>query len=134
MPCGKVGSGAWRRRIGLDLGARRAQPVEHGVEGRARGAVAAVGDDAEAAAGEPPREARDAVGEGAAGGDCGWWPGVGARGAPALRPLARMRASSAPGSIGREPGPTSFIPFHSIGLCEAVTMSPPSAPRWPVAK
>jgi hypothetical protein len=36
--------------------------------------------------------------------------------------------------IGFEPSRTNFMPFQSGGLWLAVTMMPPSTPRWLVAK
>ena len=50
--------------------------------------------------------------------------------------MARSRTSSRPDSLptGRAPRRTSFTPVYSFGLCEAVTIAPPSSPSEPTAK
>ena len=50
--------------------------------------------------------------------------------------MARSRTSRRPESppTGSAPRRTIFIPVYSFGLCEAVTMIPPSSPSSPTAK
>jgi hypothetical protein len=127
MPCGKVGSGAWRSRVTSIVRARRSEAREHRVEGRARGAVPGIGDQPEPLSRKPAGETRHAVGVISARVALLESPGYG-RPYPVL-PLGRLADARELGAgvDGPRAGPTSFIPFHSIGLCEAVTMSPPSA-------
>ena len=49
---------------------------------------------------------------------------------------ARSRTSRSPESppTGSAPRRTIFIPVYSFGLCEAVTVKPPSRPSSPTAK
>ncbi len=50
--------------------------------------------------------------------------------------MARSRISIRPESppTGRAPARTIFIPVYSLGLCDAVTMTPPSSSSSPTAK